>query len=120
MFIVRELHVPRSMNSNLQPLALETLGKPFEFAIKEAFFSFPYKPGIYYYVVTAREEEGIDDYLLIIDPDLPPAENELFVSMVDGLPRVRKYSSRLHYDCRVLGTVSHASKAGSINTAPLD
>ena len=120
MFIIRELHMPRSMSSNLQPQALEFLPKPFEEAIKEASFSFPYKPHNYYYVVTAREEDGIDDFLLIVDPELRPAENELFVSMIGGIPQVRKYSPYLHRDCQVLGTVTHASKAVAINTDPLD
>ncbi len=120
MFVVREIHIPRSTGSNLEPVAIGTLQKPFEYIVKEALFSFPYKPDNYYYVISVRENDHTDDFLLIIDPDLQPDENELFVSMVNGLPMVRKFASRLHDDCQILGTVAHASKAGSINTEPLE
>ena len=120
MFLVKEIHLPRSTGSKLEPVALESLQKPFEYVVREALFSFPYKPDNYYYVISVREVNGLDDFLLIIDPDLEPAEDELFVSMVGGIPTVRKFASRFQAERPFLGTVAHASKAGSINTEPLE
>ena len=120
MFLVKEIHLPRSTGSKLEPVALESLRKPFEYVVRQALFSFPYKPDNYYYVISVCEENGTDDFLLIIDPDLELTQDELFVSMVGGIPTVRKYALRFLDERPFLGTVAHASKAVSINTEPLE
>jgi hypothetical protein len=121
MFTIKEILIPRSNGLNLAPIAIEKLEKPFEYAIKEALFSFPYKPDNYYYVICVQAEkaEVEDDFLLIIDPDVKPNEGDLFVSEFNSIPAVQKFVFRLHNDCRILGTVAHASKASSINMDPL-
>jgi hypothetical protein len=121
MFTIKEILIPRSNGLNLAPVAIEKLEKPFEYAIKEALFAFPYKPDNYYYVVSVRaqEEEGEDEFLLIIDPDIKPSEGDLFIFEINDIPTVKKFVPRLHRDCHILGTVAHASKASSINIEQL-
>jgi hypothetical protein len=117
MFTVKEILIPRSNGLNLAPLAIGNLEKPFEYVVKEALFAFPYKPDNYYFVVSVQEqkEEVEDDFLLIIDPDLKPAEGDLFIFEVNNVPAVKKFVPHLHRDFHILGTVAHASKAPAIN-----
>lgn len=111
MFVIKEIHLPR-IN---QIIAVDKLEKPFEEAIKQALFTFPYKPDYYYYVVCVREENGVDDFLLIVEPDTRPAQNQLFVSVIDNVPVVKKYDSEIHDDLKILGTVAHASRSATIH-----
>ena len=117
MFTVKEILIPRSNGLNLAPVAIESLEKPLEHIVKEALFAFPYKPDNYYFVVSVQEDtkEGEDEFLLIIDPDLKPAEGDLFIFEIDNVPAVRKFVPRLYDAYRILGTVAHASKAPAIN-----
>jgi SOS-response transcriptional repressor LexA len=118
MFTVKEILIPRSNGLNLAPVAIGSLEKPFEHVVKEALFAFPYKPDNYYFVVSVQgdsQEETEDEFLLIIDPDLKPAEGDLFIFEIDDVPSVRKFVPRLHDEYRILGTVAHASKAPAIN-----
>lgn len=115
MFIIKELLIPRSSGVNLTPVPIETLKNGFEEAISEALFSFPYSPDKYQYVVNVRDEKGIDEYLLIIDPKLAPEKDQLFVAVINNIPVVKRYNPLLHRDTKILGTLAHASKASSIN-----
>ena len=111
MFIIKEIHLPRI--NVVMPI--DKLEKPFEEVIKQALFTFPYKPDYYYYVICVREENTEDDFLLIVEPETLPNEGQLFVSVFKDIPEVRKYDAELHSTVKILGTVAHATKPNSIN-----
>jgi hypothetical protein len=114
MFVIKELLIPRSTGANLTPIPIENLINGFEESISEALFSFPYNPDKYQYVINVREEKGIDEYLLIIDPKLQPEKDQLFVTVINDVPVVKKYDPLAHRSTHILGTLAHASKAASI------
>ena len=114
MFIIKEILMPRSSRSNLAPLAINTLEDSFENTITRALFAFPYSPNHFQYVINVQVENGIDDFLLIVDPELMPIEGQLFVSVIENVPVVRKYNKSIHADLKILGTIAHASKATSV------
>ena len=116
MLIIKEIFIPRSSRANLTPVAIGDLTNSFETAIKEALFSFPYDLHKYQYVVRVQEDNGRDDSILIIDPELFPSKDQLFVCIVDNVPVVEKYDPAIHHEIKILGTVVQASNVPSINS----
>ena len=114
MFIIKEILMPRSSRSNLAPIAIDTLEASFEDTITRALFAFHYSPDHFQYVINVQIENGIDDFLLIVDPELMPIEGQLFVSVIENVPVVRKYNESIHSGLKILGTIAHASKAASV------
>lgn len=114
MFIITEILIPRSRGSNLDPVAIDTLEDSFEKLIKLATFAFPYSPDKFQYVVNVREEQGSEIFLLIVNPELKPDEEQLFVTVIDDIPVVKKYNLLIHRNLKILGTIAHASKVSTV------